>query len=177
MNPLHINGFGLSAALAIIACGAGCSESYPPVECSSAGSGGTSSGGADWGLSCLWAESRGDLSFPVCPSPLSSEFMGIIDGKPYDIKDRGKITGMAPPSHPPYTLSININGTGSLDLEWTNPYVRGQWMSVATGVIVLPEDGKPRTVDRSSQLLMDCEDYSFLYILHVEGGDLTGCSR
>lgn len=55
--------------------------------------------------------------------------------------------------------------------------MRGQWMNIDKGTLVLPEDVKPRSVNAGSKLLFSCDEYHFLYILHVDGGDLTGCSR
>src|SRR6185503_5892345 len=100
-----------------------------------------------------------------------------IDGKPYDTKDSGHITALTPTSHPPYQLSMALSGPGSLDLDWGDPYVPGRWTQLGGGILILPEDGKARAVFSDSELLTSCEGYAFLYILHVMGGDLTGCSR
>src|SRR5262249_17761855 len=97
----------------------------------------------------------------------------------YDTKDSGHVTGTSPYGAPPYQLSMALSGIGSLDLDWNDPYTRGQWTRInAGGVLRLPEDVTiHRDVSRDSQILFSCDDYAFLYILHVTGGDLTGCSR
>ncbi len=117
-----------------------------------------------------------DSPFPTCTEDDTSEFMGTIDGMPYHTKDSGHITAMAPPRHPPYTLSMKLAGEGSLDLMWGNPYIRGQWTNVA-GEMILPEGGPVRGVYGDSQLLFSCDEYAFLFILVVDGGKLTGCSH
>jgi hypothetical protein len=169
MKPLRLNVILLSMGLASTGAGLGCGKSD---QGSDPGSGGYGAGGG-----CVWGGNGGGLTFPACPDLFTSEFMGTIDGKPYDIKDSGHITATAPVEHPPYQLSLSIGATGALDLDWWDPYVRGRWTDLSGGTIILPEDGMPRVVYATSQLLTNCEDFSYLYILHVYGGDLTGCSR
>lgn len=144
--------------------------------------GSSTSGGHDGGpdpFPCMWG--KPDVTFPVCSEPQTSEFIGTIDGKPYDLKTKGSITAMAPPFHPPYNLSIELSGGGSLDLAWGDPYIRGTWRDVA-GDMILPEDTSLiHTVYPDSQLLWSCDGYAFLYFLRVWGpqseGLLMGCSR
>jgi len=175
MSPSRIHRLVLSTIIATMGCVVGCCESGA-VEGSSGAGGGA--GGSGYWPTCLWGGSGGGLTFPVCPAPQTNEFIGTIDGKPYDNKDSGHITGMQAPTHPPYYLSLNLGGVGSLDMTWGNPFVRGQWMHInGGGTLVLPQDGMFRAVFADSQVLVSCDDYSFLYILHVTGGDLTGCSR
>jgi hypothetical protein len=177
-----INELTLSAVLAITGCVLGCGQSGQVGGSSSSagsgGGGGAEDGGADAAPICLWGGSGGGFSFPVCPVDDVNEFEGTIDGKPYDTKATKSITGMGPPgSHGPYYLGINLQGWGLLELQWGDPYLRGQWMDITTGRVRLPEDTTFRNVNAGSKLLMDCNKYSFLYILHVDGGDLTGCSH
>jgi hypothetical protein len=173
MKSLSINILVLFATLATMGCALGCSQG-DQVSGSSAGS-----GGHDAGSGCLWGGNGGGLTFPVCPADNTSEFMGTVDGKPYDTKDSGHITATSPPVAPPYQLSMALSGTGSLDIEWGDPYLRGQWTKISGGgYLRLPEDGvKLRAVFVDSEILRSCDEYAFLYILHVTGGDLTGCSR
>ena len=127
---------------------------------------------------CLWSGNDAGLTFPVCPAPYTSEFMGTIDGMPVDIKNSGDVTVVSPANHPPYKLSMALNGDGSLDLWWGDPYIPGQWTKInGGGTIGLPGNSKFRTVSTDSKILRSCDEYAFLYILHVTGGDLTGCSR
>lgn len=179
MKILQINILVLSAALATMGWALGCTPECDQdghVSGTSSSSGG---GGQDAGARCLWGGNGGGLTFPVCPEKWTSAFIGTIDGQPYEIKDSGHITGTSPPVSPPYQLSLALSGTGSLDLDWGNPYIRGQWTSISNGGDMrLPEDGfKVRAVFTDSEILSSCDDYAFLYILHVTGGDLTGCSR
>jgi hypothetical protein len=173
MKPFRDNILALCVGLATVGVALGCGE---------AGHAGASSGAADGGYvlggGCLWGGGNGGgLSFPVCTKEMTSEFMGTIDGKPYDLRDSGHFTALSPIQHPPYQLSLALTGAGSLDLDWGDPYVHGRWTALGGGVFVVPGDGKPRAVFSDSQLLASCDDYAFLYILHVTGGDLTGCSR
>jgi len=161
--------FALATALTVMGCTLGCGgpDQVTGIDDTTSGQ------------RCLWAESRPDLTFPVCPAPQTSEFMGTIDGKPYHTQDSGDITAMTIPVRPPYTISMKLAGSGSLDLTWWDPYIRGQWVNTVSGFILLPEeDGKARAILPYSELLFSCDDYSFLYILHIYDTDLlTGCSR
>jgi hypothetical protein len=177
MKSLHGNILVLSAALAVMGTALGCGQEDQISGSSSVSSSGDGTGGYGGGPRCVSVGNGGGLTFPVCPAQKTSEFMGMLDGMPYDTKDSGHITAMAPAQWPPYQLSMSLSGVGSLDLDWGNPFVRGRWTDLGGGVFVTPEDGKHRTVFSDSQLLFSCDDYSFLYILHVTGGDLTGCSR
>jgi len=108
--------------------------------------------------------------------------MGTIDGIPYSTRDDSGMntTATSPLIAPQYELSLALTFPGSLDVDWWDPYIRGQWTQISLGGIMrLPEDGinKHRHVFQDSQILVACEDYAFLYILHIDGGDLTGCSR
>jgi hypothetical protein len=171
----RIDSFALCTAVAVTACALACVQ---PVQTSSSSSSGTAGGGgAPNGQPCLWGGNGGGLTFPTCPAQRTSEFMGTIDGKPYDTKDSGNITATAAEQAPPYSLSMKLSGQGSLDLDWGDPYIRGQWTYVV-GTLRMPEDGRLRSVRPDSQLLFSCDEYAFLYILRLDGADvLTGCSR
>jgi len=184
MKPSRIDGIALSAVLMITGCALGCAHPVTVGSSSSSSSTGAGgNGGADAGPICLWGEggggSGGGLTFPVCQDNFTNEFMGTIDGKPYDTGlETGHLTGMAPPNlQGPYTLTVGLDGIGFLDLEWGDPYLRGQWMEVTKGQMRLPGEIDARNVNTGSKLLMHCHDYSFLYVLHIDGGDLTGCSH
>lgn len=172
------NKVALSTALLTAWCAFGCGQSSDehPSNCSSSSSG-AGGGGLPVTPNCVWAGSGGGVTFPTCPAPDTGEFMGTIDGQPYDYKDKGVITAMAVPFHPPYSLSRQVGPFGYLDIGWPDPFVRGRWTSGVAGETLLPGDKQARNIYPDSQLLFSCEDYSFLYILHVDGGQLTGCSR
>ena len=187
MRQLCINSLAMSVFLATTSCtfhgqeeGSSSASSSSSSSSSSSGGGNGSSagsGGAFSGYPCVWAESRPDLTFPVCPEDRTAEFMGTIDGKPYDLRYSGEFTAMGGAPHPPYSLGLGLPGFGHLSLEWGDPFISGQWAHITSGVLVLPEDLKERAVHDDSELLFDCDEYSFLHILHVDGGDLTACSR
>src|SRR5262245_49265248 len=149
---------------------------------SGAGNGGGSStgnsgvGGAP--TRCLWGGNGGGLTFPVCPAQFTSEFMGTIDGTPFDTKDSGHITGVSLPIAPPYQLNLGLSGGGRLDMEWGDPYIIGQWTKISGGgTMLLPGESTTRIVSMDSEILSACGEFAFLYILHITGGELTGCSR
>src|SRR6185503_7734165 len=119
MSPSRIHRLVLSTIIATMGCVVGCCESGA-VEGSSGAGGGA--GGSGYWPTCLWGGSGGGLTCPVCPAPQTNEFIGTIEGKPYDNKDSGHITGMQAPTHPPYYLSLNLGGVGSLDMTWGNPF-------------------------------------------------------
>lgn len=180
MEPSRINRKFLSAVLSVVCLTLGCGQGDQVDGTSSSSSGGGHDGGPVM-FPCMWGKPDAGLTFPVCTEPQTSEFIGTIDGKPYDLKTKGAITAMAPPAHPPYSLSMALSGGGSLDLLWGDPYIRGTWKDVV-GDMILPENtSQSRGVYPDSQLLWSCDDYAFLYILHVWGpdsqGELTGCSR
>ncbi len=164
MKRSHIVRFVLYTIAVSVLCAPGCcpaghDNQGGQVEGSStSGSGG--SGGAYSGQPCLWGGNGGGLTFPTCTEDNTSEFMGTIDGMPYHTKDSGHITAMAPPKHPPYTLSMKLADEGSLDLLWGDPYIRGQWTYVA-GEMILPEGGPVRTIFGDSQILFSCDEYAF----------------
>src|SRR4051812_30361847 len=121
MDPSRINRRIASAALAMMSLAFGCGQGDHVDGTSSSSGGGGHDGGPDQ-FPCMWGGSGGGHSFPVCPAARTSEFIGTIDGKPYDLKSKGAITAMAPPNSPPYTLSMELSGGGSLDLLWGDPY-------------------------------------------------------
>lgn len=164
MRSSHLNVMLLSTGLAAMSAGLGC--------------GVDSSGGGGQIPRCNWTENDAGLTFPVCPGPYTSEFMGTVDGMPFDSKDSGNVTATSPPVAPPYQLSMRLADSGSLDIWWDDPYIWGQWSSITGGDMRVPGDWpKIRGVFQNSRILRSCDEYSFLYILHIEGGDLTGCSR
>src|SRR5262245_46434062 len=164
MRSLYLHLMVLSAALSAMGAGLGCGD-------------GGDGGGSPYPR-CIWTENDAGLTFPVCPATYTSEFMGTVDGMPFDSKDSGNLTATSPPVAPPYQLSMRLADNGSLDLWWTDPYIQGQWASGVEGTMRVPgNSSKIRTVYQDSQILRNCNEYAFIYILHITGGDLTGCSR
>jgi hypothetical protein len=175
MRSLRLNKLFLATALVAMAIGLGCDQSD---QGSGSTSGSGSGAGIDYPPRCVWGEPDAGLTFPVCPAMFTSEFVGTVDGMPFHTKDSASWTGTSLPDAPPYQLSVNFNGTGDLDLEWGNPYIRGQWTKISGGrTMRLPGESIARVVSTDSEVLYNCYEYSFLYILHITGGELTGCSR
>jgi hypothetical protein len=160
MRTLRLKLMLLSTALATTSGGLGCCDTSSDFNAPR----------------CVWE--KAGLTFPACLAPHTSEFMGTVDGMRFDSKDSGHVTGTSPLGTPPYQLSMALADNGSLDIDWDDPYLRGQWTNIKGGTMRVPGDWpKVRTVFSDSEILMSCDEYAFLYILHINGGDLTGCSR
>lgn len=163
MRLLRIGG-ALPAIFIAMSCALGCQQVDDTPE----------------SIPCLWTESRPNRTFPVCTEVNTAEFMGTINGKPYDVKTSAIIAMLEP--HPDATLgriSIKIGDTGALDLDWGDRYRRGDWMHINGGEMILPGDGEIRNVGGiDDYVLLSCTDYSFLFdIPSMYGGSLTGCAR
>src|SRR5262249_51533531 len=128
MRSSRLNVMLLSTALATIGVGLGCGQGEQGTGAGSGG--GSSTGNAGFGgypPRCVWGGGGGGLTFPVCPAMFTSEFMGTVDGMPFDTKDSGHITGVSLAISPPYQLSLGLSSGGKLDMEWGDPYIIGQW--------------------------------------------------
>ena len=173
MKILHFNGLVSSIAILSTMCAIGCNE---PESSDENGSASASATGAGGGRACFYGEEGGGPDVPSCPERSTSEFIGTVDGAPYDTKDSGGFPIIPPLFHQPYRLTWPLAENGGLSLTWNDPYVCCQWTRVS-GEILLPGEDKTRAIYPDSQLLLSCIGAQYLFRLIIDGGSLKGCTR